>query len=169
MATYWKSLASLSLVFLFIPFDCPAQATDLTPHDGVDPDLLLKAKLGDPAAEFRLATIYRNGDGVPKDQILSASWLRLSAEQGIPNAQYDLGLCYALGKGVPKDDAQAAIWYAKAAEQDQPEALRSLAFLYSEGRGVQRDTRQAFELFSRAANLGDSESQFQVEIGRAHV
>ena len=84
MGMYWKRIASLSLAFLLIPSASSAQVAGQTSQGGLDPDLLQKARAGDPAAQFRIATIYRNGEGVPKDQALSASWLRNSAEQGDP-------------------------------------------------------------------------------------
>ena len=164
MSKIRKRLAALFFVLAMIPAVNPAQTSGLKIKSGIDPAVLAKAKAGDAEAQFSVATAYRNGLGVPKDQVKSVSWLRKSAEQDLPYAQYDLGLCYSLGKGVTKDDAQAAAWYHKAASQGQSDAMRALAMLYDEGKGVQKDTKQAFELFSKAALEGDAYSQFQLGI-----
>ena len=160
MSKHRSQFAALIFAFLLLPAVNPAQTP--VPVNGIDPALLARAKSGDAAAQFLVATAYRKGQGVPKDQALSASWLRQSAEQGLPNAQYDLGLCFELGQGVPKDNAQAAIWYQKAALQGNSDAMRALALLYVDGQGVPKDARHAFVLFSQAAALGDAYSQYQL-------
>ena len=50
------------------------------------------------------------GEGVPKDVVEAARWIRMAAEQGHGKAQINLGIIYFLGRGVPKDDVQAYAW-----------------------------------------------------------
>ena len=38
-------------------------------------------------AQWHLGNMYHSGDGVPRDRVEAAKWLRLSAEQGFGFAQ----------------------------------------------------------------------------------
>ena len=80
-------------------------------------NLLLKAKQGDPDAQFALGRCYWKGFGVPEDYGQAAYWYRKAAEQGHPCAQYNLGYYYREGYGVSQDLEQAICWYSKSAEQ----------------------------------------------------
>ncbi len=48
------------------------------------------AELGNVTAQLTLAHIYKNGEGVPRDDKEAARWFRKAAEQGDPNAQEHL-------------------------------------------------------------------------------
>ena len=68
----------------------------------------------------RLAVCYKNGEGVPKNEVEAVKWFRKAAEQGDADAQFYLGWAYVTnGEGVPKDEVEAVKWYRKAAEQGQ--------------------------------------------------
>ena len=54
--------------------------------------------------------MYRNGEGVPQDDVEAVRWLRLAADQGHVSAQLALGVMYASGQGVPQDYMQAHMW-----------------------------------------------------------
>jgi TPR repeat protein len=54
--------------------------------------------------------MYANGDGVPQDYGLAATWYRKAAEQGLPTAQVPLASAYYLGQGVPQDYVLAYMW-----------------------------------------------------------
>jgi hypothetical protein len=162
MSKHRKQLAALFFSFALISAVNSAQTP--APVSGIDPALLARAKSGDAAAQFLVATAYRNGQGVPKDQALSASWQRQSAEQGFAKAQYNLGVCYFLGQGVPQDYEQAALWYQKAAAQGDPDALESLATLYAEGRGVEKNSKQAAVWYRKAADQGDPRAQYDLGV-----
>jgi len=136
--------AALCLCFIANP---AARASDW--HE-----ILQKAQKGDAAAQMKVADMYRNGRGVPKDSAEAAKWYRKAAEQGVPKAQTDLGLLYANGEGVPRDYGEAVEWYRKAAEQGDPAAEHGLGIMYHNGFGVDRDDAKANRFFHEAAQGG---------------
>lgn len=76
MSTRWNLLClGIALVFAAALSHAQTPVTD----GGIDPALMEKAKLGDPAAEFLVSVAYREGLGVPKNPALSASWARKAA------------------------------------------------------------------------------------------
>ena len=66
--------------------------------------LLLKAKQGDPGAQFSLGECYYHG---AQDYKQAVYWYSKAAEQGHASAQYNLGACYDNGEGVPMDNQKA--------------------------------------------------------------
>ncbi|MBC93316.1 MAG: hypothetical protein CMM38_06705 [Rhodospirillaceae bacterium] len=48
--------------------------------------LVAQAKQGNADAQFTLAVMYENGDGVPRDEKTAMKWYRLAAEQGHDDA-----------------------------------------------------------------------------------
>jgi uncharacterized protein len=99
----------------------------------------LSAEQGYAAAQFELALMYSNGEGVLQDYKEAAKWYRLSAEQGIAEAQFNLALMYDNGRGVLQDYKEAAKWYRLSAEQGTANAQANLGVMYSKGQGVPQD------------------------------
>ena len=95
------------------------------------PVIEAEAKEGDAIAQDWLAWRFYNGEGVAKDAVAAARWLRMSAEQGRAWAKVWLGLRYLTGDGVEKDVEQARTWLKKAAAQGIPEAIKELERLGS--------------------------------------
>ena len=87
------------------------------------------AEQGHASAQFSLAVMYENGQGVPQDYKEAAKWYRLAAEQGNALAQYNLGIMYDVGQGVPQDYKEAVKWYRLAAEQGNALAQYNLGLL----------------------------------------
>ena len=87
------------------------------------------AKQGFPEAQSELGRKYMNGEGVPKNYVLSVAWLRKAAEQGDPQGQALLAIAYHMGKGVPKDDVRAYAWYNLRAAQGDEAAGKIRDFL----------------------------------------
>ena len=73
------------------------------------------AEQGDPSAQFRLGSLYENGDGVSRDFAKARQWYEKAAAQGEAKAQLYLGLLSAFGQGGPLDLVQAHMWYSLAA------------------------------------------------------
>ena len=80
------------------------------------------AEEGDPSAQFRLGSLYENGDGVPRDFAKARQWYERAAAQGEAKAQFYLGIQSAYGEGGPLDLVQAHMWYSLAAENGNAHA-----------------------------------------------
>lgn len=118
------------------------------------------AEKGDAVAQYNLALMYDDGEGVAKDAKEAVRWYRKAAEQGHPRAQNNLGASYETGVGVDRSDyAEALRWYRKAAAQDNATAWRNIGNLYHDGNGVKRDFGEAANSYRKAATLGDAKAQ----------
>lgn len=104
------------------------------------------AKEGDAEAQFLLALMYRNGEGVNKDEKAALMWIQSIhelAEKGDLKAQWLLGRKYQFGDNVPLNEERAFYWYEKAADEGYADAEFHLSRLYLRGNcGLE----QSFEL-----------------------
>ena len=135
------------------------------PPEAVGPMALRTAAAnGDPAAAFLVGVKYTEGDGVPADLGVAATWYQRAAEQGLAPAQYRLASLFEKGRGVERDIAAARTWYVKAAEAGNAKAMHNLAVLYAEGGGGAPDYNSAAKWFEAAANFGVKDSLFNLGI-----
>lgn len=109
-----------------------------------------QAASGNADAQYFLAGLYFDGQGVPLDYDEAALWYRKAAEQGDADAQYSLAGMYFDGQGVRQDFTQAAFWYRKAAEQGDIAAQCLLGRQYMAGVGVPQDYAEAYFWFDLA-------------------
>ncbi len=123
-------------------------------------ELLTRADAGDAEAQYSLARIYANGEGVPRNGVEAVRWFRLGADQGDADAQNGLGVMYATGRGVPQDDAEAVGWYRLAADQGNGNAQFRLGGMYKDGRGVPQDDAEAVRWYRLAADQGHGNAMF---------
>ena len=86
----------------------------------------LAAEQGDPVAQHNLATAYRLGAGVERDDGEAVNWYRRAALQGETSAQRGLGLHYLRGEGVLQDFVRAHLWLGRAAAAGDTEAVKAL-------------------------------------------
>lgn len=91
---------------------------------------LKAAEEGDKDAQYKLATAYYQGWGVPQDDVEAARWYRQAAEQGHAEAQHELGAIYHQGRGVKRNETEAVKWYRMAAEQGNAKAVYKVGLLY---------------------------------------
>ena len=117
------------------------------------------AEQGDAMAQFRLGTLYANGDGVAPDLQKALDLYRRAAAQGLPEAQHAMGFTYRVGNGVRRDFTEAAKWYALAADTGIGEAQYYVASFYAGGTGLEKDLQQAYKYFSLAAMHGIDEAR----------
>lgn len=141
---------------------------DETTVAAVSPDQLIgisrvkrAAEQGNAEAQYRLALMYGNGDGVPADLEQSLEWLGRAADQGLPDALLTLGTLYANGHGVSPDEAAARSWFIRAAEAGSAKAQFIAATMYRFGQyGCKRDMQRAIDWYVAAANQGLATAQF---------
>ena len=120
------------------------------------------AEQGDATAQFNLALMYSNGDGVPQDYEEAVRWYTLAAEQGVVQAQYNLALMYDYGEGVPQDYKEAVRWYTLAAEQGDAQAQYNVAVSFYKGEGVIKDIVYAHMWKNISASNG-------LDVAREHL
>lgn len=130
----------------------------------IDRESQRAADQGDADAQYRLgemyyewsafASMYRNGEGLPKDNAEALKWFSKAAEQGHKHAQYQLGDMYYFGQAVTKDYKEAMHWYHKAAEQGHAYAQCRLGEMYRDGQGVPKDCKEAAKWFQKSSDQG---------------
>ena len=76
-----------------------------------------------------MATFYRTGDGVEKDDALALKWCQLAAENGNAVEQRNLGLLNVRGDGVPQNLLLAHYWWSLAASQGNSDAAQWIGTL----------------------------------------
>lgn len=63
-------------------------------HGDVADDLKPLAIQGNHQAQYRLANLYRDGQGVPRDETAAVNWYQRAAEGGVWAAAFELGMLY---------------------------------------------------------------------------
>ena len=102
-------------------------------------------------AALVLGQLYKNGDGVGRDDKLAAHWLAASSAAGNPHAMFLLSYFYNEGRGVPHDPAKGRALLEEAAEHEYPPALQELAMTVQLGDAHSaRDERRAGYLLKEA-------------------
>ena len=118
------------------------------------------AQAGHPRAMAVLGTMYREGQGVPKNAAQAVSWYTQAATAGNRGAQYSLGSMVEYGEGTPKNLARAVQLYEASARQGMPEAQMALGMDYELGQGVPRNRQTAIFWLNEAAKQGDGRAQW---------
>ena len=126
------------------------------------PACLKAAKSGNVSAEFNLAEMYGNGNGVKADKAEALMWLRKAADHGYAKAQYRLGFLLAAGELVKQDFEEAMRWFLKSAEQGNVDAQHDVGFLYERGLGVEFNLKEAERWYRMAAEQGHSRSEYKL-------
>jgi TPR repeat protein len=121
--------------------------------------LEIAARYGLGDAMHALATLARQGRGLPQSDAKAAEWMGKAAAAGQIAGEVEYAIMLFNGTGVAKDEAAAIRLFQRAAEKGNPIAQNRLARLYSAGRGVSRDSIQAasWHLAARAQGLDDDQ------------
>ncbi|MFN7096499.1 MAG: hypothetical protein ACK4PR_02900, partial [Gammaproteobacteria bacterium] len=147
----------------------------------------LSANQGHAEAQHNLGDMYRNGQGVAKDEKEGMKWYQKAATQnnikaynnlhnmadnGNVEAQYHLGMMYCNDKTIEKQK-EAVKWFLKAAEKKHAGAQFYLGLIYNAGHGVEKDLEEAVKWYRKAAELGHVDAQydlgFMCEYGNACI
>ena len=93
---------------------------------------LTLAGAGVAEAQYFLAGLYVNGEGVAKDFEEAMLWYERAAITGLPAAQTDLAFGYSLmNKEQASDDYEKGLsWMQKAAQPGNPKAYYGLGRIY---------------------------------------
>ncbi|WGD31498.1 tetratricopeptide repeat protein [Ancylobacter sp. WKF20] len=98
---------------------------------------------GDPDAQYHLARLYIDGDGVPRDPRFAARWLGLAAHKGQYQAQAALGgLLFKGDDGIPRQGARGLMWLTLARDAAAGPEDKWVVDLYEEAfAGASSDER----------------------------
>ena len=110
-----------------------------------------------PDAQQALATLYREGEGVPQDLKQAAHWLARASMLRHAPSMTEYAFAVYNGRGVPKDEKAGGHWFRLAALYGNPIAQNRLSYLLVNGLGgFQKDPvkAMAWHLYARAR--GDS-------------
>lgn len=114
-------LDTMALIAKFAPKEDAAGTTlPGEPAEPVDPIAALadRADAGDADAMHQLGTNLWHGRGMPKNELLGATWFGKAAKAGHRDSQYMMGVICWLGRGAPKDLSRSYYWLSLAAAQD---------------------------------------------------
>ena len=109
------------------------------------------AKQGEVKSLNNLATLYEQGQGVPKNMAEAFPLRQRAAARGDMVSEAMLGQMYADGRGVARNDGEAVKWFRKSAEQGYFFAQSRLGAMYRDGRGVPQDLVEAHKWFTLSA------------------
>ncbi|KAF9976592.1 hypothetical protein BGZ73_008263 [Actinomortierella ambigua] len=128
------------------------------------PWLRRSAKQGNVMAQYELAIMYHNGQGVPMSKRRAAKWFRRAAEQSHPGAQFYLGYLFDIGRGVHQSIDTAFDLYTQAAEQGHSGAQFRIGCMYLDGGGkIKKDVAMAVKWLQRAAEQNYPTAQHCLE------
>jgi localization factor PodJL len=122
------------------------------------------ASVGDPNAQFVIATRYLNGENVPIDYSKAAYWYGKAAASGLAPAQYRVATLYERGKGVGKDMKAALSWYERAGSLGNVKAMHNAAVIAAGNEAGGPDYLRAYKWFSLAAAHGLKDSEFNLAV-----
>lgn len=84
------------------------------------------AEKGLAEAQYNLAWLYANGNGMNVDLEKAIYWWEAAAGQGHADAQFAIGLAYTTGEGLKKDLKEATEWFLQAARHGNLDAREIL-------------------------------------------
>jgi TPR repeat protein len=117
----------------------------------------------DPKAGVKLASMFIDGKGVPKDYAQAMTLCQNAAKQNYGPADYCVGFIYQHGLGTELDLKEAAKWYEQGSKRGSVPAIMALAEMYSKGEGVGVDRPQAYYYFFLARGRGTPDSRVQAQ------
>jgi TPR repeat protein len=107
-------------------------------------------------AQYYVASMYRQGDGLPQSIPQAIHYYQLAIASGSAAAAYDLGMLYFNGTGVHTDKDAACDLFQQAGEEAHIPAIVALASCYELGQGRVKDRSRALDLYKIAGSAGDA-------------
>jgi TPR repeat protein/serine/threonine protein kinase len=118
---------------------------------------------GDSEGKLRLGILYRDGHGVPQDQVKALELFLEVAGAGNTWGMVEVGYAYQEGRGTARDFEQARSWYRRAMDAGQTAGALKLASLVEAGQGGAKDEVEARRLYEVA--VADNDSWAMVLLG----
>ncbi len=112
-----------------------------------------QATSGDVKAQWTLASRFRDGTGVTKDDAEALHWAHRAADGGDADAMDFVGSVYLRGSLV-KGNPVIAFGYFKAAAEKSAAAAFNLGQCYFGAQGTQQDIPRALDWWKKAAAAG---------------
>ncbi len=109
---------------------------------------------GSVNANYHLAVMYAEGQGVDQDYAKAAGLLKTAEAQGNNDARLMLGLFNVYGNGVPENPEEGARLITLAAKRGSDVAMYYLGHLYAAGLGVDQDIPTALSWMQKAKSKG---------------
>lgn len=133
-----------------------------------------------PAANYYLGKLFRDGDIVPRDLKVAREYFELAADSyEILPAQFALGMLLLSEDKSVRDVEEGLRWLVKASENGSGAAAYQLGKLCLSSKLVQRDPELAIYYLERAAELYNSDAicalgqyedgQYDPELAREHL
>ncbi|GAB6141958.1 hypothetical protein JCM14076_26870 [Methylosoma difficile] len=116
------------------------------------------ANRGHEVAQFLVAKMYYEGQGVSQDKQKALEWQFRSAQSGFAPAQHNLAQMYEQGLQTEKDTHQALAWYSQAAGSGLEKSKLALQKLQSE----LGPSALPLEDVIRAAHEGNADAQLEL-------
>lgn len=101
-------------------------------------DIFYYAKIGNPVAQYDLATRYRDGIQVPVNLKRAFYYYHKSAIRNYPPAQYQLGMAFRNGFGIRKNQELARYWIRKSAKNRYRDAQTIFNLYYAKKQPIQQ-------------------------------
>lgn len=122
------------------------------------------AELGHARAAYELGLAYMQGEGVPEDFDLSATWINRAADLGDPGAEFVVGSSLYGGIGVEQNIADGLSFLERAADKGHPKAQFLLGQAYVDGVGVEKNAQWAARWYGQAAYGGHVQAQYALGV-----
>ncbi|MBB3903561.1 hypothetical protein GGR33_003070 [Methylobacterium brachythecii] len=113
------------------------------------------ASFGEPNAQYNLARLYLDGNGVEQDPRKAARWFNLAAEKGHKPAQALLGDLLFNGVGVPRQTVRGLTWLALARDGAQPRSDEWIVELYDKAWSAASEADRA-EAMAKVQSTGST-------------
>lgn len=113
--------------------------------------------------DLKLAQMYLNGEGVPRDETKAFYLASNASVAGDIDAKELLGRLYAEGRGVKRDDELATNLFRAAVDGGNVAALADLGRMLETGRGTPPDPGSALDFYERGMDAGDPEGRLNYQ------
>ena len=129
-------------------------------RDEAAEQIISKAKIGDPFAQYLAGKLYCDGPVLISDSAVAADWFDRAARQGVVAAQYELGMLLLSDDPEIRNPELGMQWLEYAALNRNDCAAYRLGKEYLKGEVVSRDTSKAVEYLIQSAEAGNQYAQY---------